>query len=156
LQRDTFLEKISNHNSLDCWEWTGARNNSGYGTVRWEGRTVTAHRLSAYLFGMVDSPAAPKNRKGSGFVLHNCDNPRCCNPSHFTIGTYSKNQSEAYERRRKEQPKGQLHANSKLTNEQANVIRERYKYGYTQTNLAKEYGVSQTAISLITRGVTYQ
>lgn len=156
MQRDTFLEKITNHNSLDCWEWVGSRNTFGYGTVRWEGCTVTAHRLAAYLFGMVDSPAAPKNRKGSGFVLHKCDNPRCCNPNHLTIGTYSKNQSEAYERKRKEQPKGQLHANSKLTNEQASNIRERYKYGYTQTTLAKEYGVSQTAISLIIRGVTYR
>ena len=156
MRRDIFLEKISKSSSLDCWEWTGARNNSGYGTVRWEGRIVTAHRLSAYLFGIVDSPAAPRNRKGSGFVLHKCDNPRCCNPNHLIVGTYSKNQSEAYERNRKEQPKGQLHANSKLTNEQASAIRERYKYGYTQTNLAKEYDVSQTTISLITRGVTYQ
>lgn len=156
MQRNTFLEKITRASSLDCWEWLGARNNSGYGTVRWEGKTVTAHRLSAYLFGMVEEPAAPKNPKGSGFVLHTCDNPRCCNPNHFTVGTYSTNQSEAYQRKRKEQPKGQFHANSKLTNEEVSAIRERYKYGYTQTNLAKEYGVSQTAISLIIREVSYQ
>lgn len=156
MDRATFLDKITRYNSLDCWPWPGACNNSGYGTVRWEGSTVTAHRLSAYLFGMVDAPAAPKNRKGGGFVLHKCDNPRCCNPNHFTVGTYSRNQSEAYQRNSRAQPKGQLHANSKLTNEQANTIRERYKYGYKQTALAKEYGVSQATISLITRGVTYR
>ncbi len=156
MQRNTFLEKITRHNSLDCWDWTGAINSSGYGSVRWEGKVVSAHRLAAYLFGLVDTPIAPKNRKGNGFVLHKCDNPRCCNPNHFTIGTYSVNQSEAYQRKRKEQPKGQFHANSKLTNEEVLAIRERYNYGYKQTNLAKEYGVSQSTISLITRGVTYK
>lgn len=156
MDRATFLEKITRYNSLDCWEWTGAISSSGYGSVRWEKSTVTTHRLAAYLFGLVDSPYAPKDRKGSGFILHQCDNRRCCNPNHFRLGTFSDNQVESYKRNRRVQPRGQLHANSKLTNEQASTIRERYKYGYKQAALAKEYGVSQTAISLITREVTYQ
>jgi hypothetical protein len=63
---------------------------------------------------------------------------------------------DAYSKNRKTQPKGERHANAKLTNEQAETIRERYREGELQIPLAKEYGVSQRAISLIVRGETYK
>lgn len=152
---DAFLAKINVSDDKSCWEWTGGCNNSGYGNVRWWGKHYTAHRIMAWYIGLVDSPAAPKDRKGGGFVLHSCDNPKCCNPGHFNIGSYSKNQAEAYERGRKQQPRGHKHVNAKLTNEQAIAIRLRYVKGATQTTLAKEYSVSQRVISLITRRKTY-
>lgn len=139
-----------------CIEWLGATNSSGYGTVVWEGKCYTAHRLSAYLSGMVDSPSAPKDKKNGGFVLHKCDNPRCINPKHLEVGTYSKNQRDAYKRNRRRQPRGEYHANAKLTYAQAAEIRARYAAGEYQVPLAKEYGVSQRAVSLIVRGETYK
>ena len=72
------------------------------------------------------------------------------------IGSYSDNQRDAYQKRRKLQPKGEAHTNAKLTNEQAAEIRQRYAAGEFQVPLAKEYGVSQRAISLIVRGETYK
>lgn len=151
-----FLARIKTNGPDACWEWTGSCNNTGYGTVNWKGKTITAHRLMAYIHGLVDSPSAPKNKKATGFVLHSCDNPRCCNPKHFTIGTYSQNQIDAYKRKRREQPKGQNHTVSKLTNKQAANIRKQYLFGLTQVKLAKKYRVSQAAISLLVRGKTYR
>lgn len=138
-----------------CWGWRGACNSTGYGTVSWHGRVYTAHRLAAWLLGLVISPSAPKNPREPTHVLHTCDNRHCCNPAHFFLGTYSDNQKDAYRKRRKVQPKGQKHTNAKLTNRQAKRIRVLYTQGRTQTALAITYGVNQTSISKIVRGVTY-
>lgn len=156
---ESFWAKVQGSRSQrnGCWNWQGSLNNTGYGTVAWHGKVYTAHRVAAWLHGLVPTPERPANAAQKTHVLHKCDNRRCCNPSHFFLGSYSDNQKDAYKKRRKVQPKGSGHANSKLTPKQAHAIREGYKMqGLTQTELANKYGVSQTAISLILRGKTYQ
>lgn len=140
----------------NCWNWLGSCNNTGYGTVAVEGKVYVAHRVAAWYSGLVDSLAAPKHKAEKGFVLHKCDNRKCCNPNHFFIGSYADNQLDAYRKKRRTQPKGAAHANAKLTAQQADEIRKRYAAGEYQVPLAKEYGVSQRAISLIVRGETYK
>jgi hypothetical protein len=139
-----------------CWEWQGAKNNTGYGTVAWHGRTYTAHRVAAWLVGLVDDPARPESPQSKSHVLHTCDNRACCNPKHFFVGSYSDNQFDAYTKGRRTQPRGQHHTNAKMTNAQAKAVREAYEKGASQTKLAVIYGVSQSAISQIVRGVTYK
>jgi hypothetical protein len=151
---DSFWARVKK--SRGCWEWQGACNSTGYGNVAWAGKVYTAHRIAAWLSEMIDTPAAPKNRKGSGFVLHKCDNRRCCNPRHFVVGTYSANQQDAYSKKRKAQPRGEHHANAKLTKKQVQAIREAYANGHVQTKLAAMYGVSQRVISLIVQGKSYR
>jgi hypothetical protein len=63
---------------------------------------------------------------------------------------------DAYKKKRKQQPTGARHVNAKLTAAQATEIRKRYTAGELQVPLAKEYGVSQRAISLVVRGETYK
>ena len=150
---DSFWAKVKKTNK--CWEWQGALNSTGYGTVSWHGRVYTAHRVAAWLVGLVDDPAAPDGITG-GLVLHKCDNRKCCNPEHFFIGKHTDNLLDAYKKHRKSQPKGQHHANAKLTNKQAGAIRTAYSKGIIQTALARKYGVSQRVISLIVRGETYK
>ena len=151
----SFWERVAKGDPDSCWEWQGSCNNTGYGTVSWHGPVYTAHRVAAWLVGMVDSPKAPIFNRTS-YVLHKCDNRKCCNPNHFFLGSYSDNQRDAYQKNRKVQPKGGDHANAKLTNQQAVEIRQRYAAGELQVPLAKEYGVSQNTISLIVRGETYK
>jgi hypothetical protein len=140
-----------------CWEWQGACNNTGYGTVKWDGKTYTTHRIAAWLSGLVKNPAKPTNAQEKAHVLHKCDNRKCCNPTHFFIGSYSDNQLDAYTKKRKSQPKGGNHVNAKLTNKQAAEIRRAYEvHGLTQKQLANKFDVSQTAISKIIRGETYK
>jgi hypothetical protein len=151
---DSFWAKVKK--TRKCWEWQGALNSTGYGTVSWHGRVHTAHRVAAWLSGMVDDPASPSNRLSSGYVLHKCDNRKCCNPKHFFLGSHSDNLKDAYNKERKTQPRGQHHANAKLTNKQVAVIRRDYVKGRTQMQLASVYGVSQRVISLIVRGESYK
>lgn len=139
-----------------CWVWRGCCNNTGYGTVAWHGQVYTSHRVAAWLSGLVGSPSAPKSTRAKTHVLHKCDNRRCCNPSHMFLGSYSDNQSDAYRKHRRTQPKVTRHVNAKLNVDQIISIRNLYAGGWIQTELAKKFGVSQRAISLIVRGETYK
>ncbi len=119
------------------------------------GRAVTAHRLAAFLSGIVSDVQAPKNRKGTGFILHSCDNRRCCNPAHMRVGTYTENQKEAYARKRRKAYKGTTHTNAKQTKESLELIKDLYNHGFSQDAIAALLGVSQSGISKILLGVSY-
>lgn len=138
-----------------CWNWTGAINSTGYGSVSWQNRVVCAHRLAAYLVGLIDSPVAPKSKKGDGFILHTCDNRKCCNPSHFTTGTYSDNQLDAYRKSRRQPSRGALHVNAKLTPEAVRDVRLRYRAVGVIAAVAREFNVSERCVSSIIKGKTY-
>lgn len=153
---ESFWAKVAKGKRSECWEWQRTCNNTGYGTVAWHGTNYTAHRVAAWLSGLIDSPNAPKGSWEMTHVLHKCDNRKCCNPHHFFLGSYGDNQKDAYNKKRKKQPKGEAHANAKLTNLQAKAIRNSYANGMTQMQLADIYGVSQRVISLIVRGETYK
>lgn len=139
-----------------CWIWTGSTNSGGYGNHMIQGRLCGAHRLMLYWMGKLKHPIHAGSR-ADGLVLHSCDNPLCVNPEHLSVGTNTQNQKEAYSRGLRRQPNGPNHANSKLTQEQADEIRRLYGSGeMLQIPLAKKYGVSQRVISLIVRRETYK
>lgn len=131
-----------------CWEWQRAHNGQGYGTLRVAGRVVYAHRLAFSLSGR-EIPA--------GFdVLHDCDNPRCINPAHLSVGTRSKNMADCHARGRSRIPaprmRGETNGSAKLTLEAVAAIRQALKRGEVQRIIANRHGVSQTLVSAIKRG----
>jgi hypothetical protein len=150
-----FWAKVSIKDEDSCWPWNGCKNNTGYGSTSWHGKACTAHRLAAFLSGLVPTIAAPKCRKGGGFVLHSCDNKLCCNPAHMYLGTYAKNNLDAYSRNRRLIRHGAAHPNTKLNTTDAETIRGLYQAGSRQVDLADKYAISQSLVSMIIRGKAY-
>lgn len=89
-----FWPKVDRSAGLDgCWPWTGAANDLGYGMIqkgrRSEGK-IRAHRW-VFLQAHGYLPLV---------VMHECDNPPCCNPLHLAGGDHLENAQEKVARRR--------------------------------------------------------
>lgn len=78
-----------------CWEWHGARNDRGYGTVT---KNVRAHR---YAYELLGGPI-PEGM----CVCHTCDNPPCINPAHLFLGTIGENNRDRHAKGRTNSVKG--------------------------------------------------
>lgn len=87
----SLFQNISLDEKTGCWNWTGCKNNKGYGKMYFRGRLTTVNRVVGSLYLRLDEN--PKLH-----VLHNCDNPACFNPKHLHLGTHADNIREAKER----------------------------------------------------------
>lgn len=65
-----------------CWEWTGWRNERGYGEFYTKDKRWPAHRYSLVLEGM---------DLGDFVVDHMCYNPACVRPDHLQLVTNQAN-----------------------------------------------------------------
>lgn len=131
----------------DCLEFTGYRNPDGYGRVWFCRKSWVAHRLVAIL--------AHKATWTSPVVRHTCDNPACINPDHLLGGTYKQNSQDRDSRGRANTAFGERAGPAKLTEAQAQEILDRYVLG-TGVLLAREFGVTQSAICSLTQRRTWK
>ena len=131
----------------NCWLWDSSRDNKGYGRYKivLYGKTETlAHRVS---WSLMNETSIPKGR----VVLHTCDNPPCVNPKHLIIGTQLDNIRDMVNKDR--QSKGEYSGTNKLNSDDVLKIRKlHFSEGITQTELAKLYNISLSAISGILLG----
>jgi len=148
-----FWSKVEVADTASCWEWKGARKIKGYGNVRIGGKFYIASRVAWELanFKIPDGYS----------VLHICDNPPCCNPSHLVLGTSQANYCDMLIKKRqafhKNKAVGTRNYNAKLDDEKIREIRRLYASGgYSQQNLAARYGVSQVCIGAIVRCETWK
>jgi len=144
-----FWETVNKNGSIpehcpelgNCWEWTGSCFVcGGYGSFHIGNGSIRAHRFSWELNN-------DKIQNGL-WVLHKCDNPKCVNPTHLFLGTPKENTRDMINKNRSARgEKGGMH---KITNEQAEYIRERYAQGgITQLELGRQMGIDQAQISRI-------
>lgn len=148
-EENRFLKYVNK--TENCWEWTAALDEDGYG--RFTSPERRAHRF-AYRFY--------KEPIGEGLlVLHDCDNRKCCNPAHLRLGTEQDNADDCKKRGRTVassasfkpgQQIGEGNLNAKLTLEKVRAIRKRYneglRYGELKT-IAEEYGIKYVTIQKI-------
>lgn len=78
--------------SSGCWNWTGKRNEFGYGIITVNGTETRAHRAMYFMLNPGDDR--------SKVVMHTCDNPRCINPDHLSLGTQQENMMDMHNKGR--------------------------------------------------------
>lgn len=131
----------------DCWIWEGCKNPKGYGVISAKPHHIMAHRLSLVLEQGV-------LHKGL-VVMHSCDNPPCCNPSHLREGTPRENVYDCIEKKRFRvgYARGEQIGSHKLSEADVLAIREELKdIDYIigkYPPIAKRYGVSTSLIGHI-------
>lgn len=136
--QERFEEKFAKSDN-GCWMWTASKNQDGYGKFVFSGRLQKAHRVAWTLYvGEIPDGMC---------ILHRCDNRYCVNPTHLFMGTKADNARDRDSKGRGACLSGEKHWRSKLTDEQVKTIRERRNSGALTTDLAKDFGMSQQAIS---------
>lgn len=118
----------------------------GYLTVELQTGPVkkrfTAHRLVMLAF------VGPRP---AGKHINHIDGDKANNgPANLEYVTPSENQKHSF-RLGLQSLKGERHTQAKLTDPEIIEIRERAKSGETQVSIARDFGVAQSAISLIVR-----
>jgi len=129
-----------------CIEWTGARNDRGYGQRRIQNKIKYVHRLTwEQAHGQIPEGMV---------VCHVCDNPPCHNIDHLFLGTPSDNVRDMLSkgRSRNGMLPGEEHRNAKLTDEEVADIRRLYAAGHRIVTLSHEFGVGVAHISHIVYG----
>lgn len=150
---ERFWEKVDRGTPDQCWEWTAARNEFGYGCILVEGRKVLAHRVC---WELECGPIPPGLS-----VCHRCDNPPCNNPAHLFIGEHIDNMRDRDRKGRLNPGRGERArgaARTRLTWDDVRAIRARYAANpiLLRHELATEYGIDQTAVERIVAGKTWR
>jgi len=151
LVRLRFVAKVRMAGPGECWLWTGAKSDSGYGSFRW-GRTQCAHRVAWMLAHGCDVPVGMD-------IMHSCDTPLCCNPAHLSPGTAKANLQQASRRGRlrvgrpnnRSLPSEDIAAIRAYVTENRKGVRDG-----VLTEAARVYGVTQSYVSMLMRGVRRQ
>lgn len=114
-------QKIKDNIEVDangCWVWQRCTAGNGYGGISiGKQKAGYVHRVSYSIY----KGEIPKGM----VVMHNCDNPPCCNPEHLRAGTQTDNMQDAKRKGRMVKPpvqRGAANNKTKLTQEEVAFI----------------------------------
>lgn len=140
----------------ECWVWVGYSNKKGYGvftcTINGLRGSYLVHRIMYFIHNKID----PKTM----LVLHECDNPICCNPKHLKLGSYTDNQRDAKIRGRRAEQNGLNNglgsSKSSLTEEQVKEILQLNEEGLSNRKIAFILGLTKSTVGYICQRRTYK
>lgn len=134
----------------ECWPWTAGTFHYGHGCFSVKGKSVPAHRWGySQLVGPIPSGL---------FVCHSCDNPPCCNPRHWFLGTALDNMRDKVAKGRHRAPgptnpaSGERNGRCKLTTADVALIRSSSD---SKSALARRFGIGRTQIRRILEGESW-
>ena len=135
-----FWRFVSERKPGKCWVFSGGGKKSRYGQfqVNSENRDHTlAHRYSY----QIHHGKIPDGK----VVMHSCDNPRCVNPAHLSVGTAKENTQDMIVKGRhaRQAPLGNDNGKAILTPKLVRMIRSSSE---TNISLAQKIGVSINAV----------
>ena len=135
LLKQRFEAKYKRGEIDECWPWLGSLDQIGYGMFKVGKVTNRAHRV-AHEFYCGPIPI-------DKVVMHTCDNRRCVNPKHLTLGTQKENVDDMMRKGRKYKI---------LSEEQILEIKSLLAEGHKQYTIADKFGIHQSVISRIKTG----
>ena len=145
-----------------CWIWTGGKFSTGYGRIRYFGKSKSVHRVAySLLIGNI-----PKGM----LVCHKCDVPLCVNPRHLFLGTPADNSADMVRKGRQavgirsgrythpeRTARGEHQGSAKLTESDViRIIELRFKRGISYPKLARMFGVTHKPIMEIISGENWR
>lgn len=129
-----------------CWAWTRATVSEGRGYVYdrdYKRPRLATRVLYKSLYGEIPDGM---------FICHKCDNPNCCNPKHWFLGSSKDNVQDMIAKGRKHIMKPEECFRTKLTREQVSEIRELEAKGdLTNKQIGALYGISGVQVCRISR-----
>lgn len=154
---EVLWSKVDKRGEDECWPWKGTLKDDGYGRVQIDDWNYYAHRVIFNLAnpGLIELKA-PKNSDESGFLMHSCDNPSCCNPKHLKVCTHAENMADKVAKGRTPDFSGDKGPRAKLTMTQAREARELKKNGMSTRDLAKKFNISLPSMKTLLRGDSYK
>lgn len=173
IQIARFWSKVAVLRDNECWLWNAFRNDRQYGMFGIGRHIFLASRVAFVAANGVD-PAELE-------VLHQCDNPPCCNPFHLFLGTHQDNMDDTVRKGRRKGliapsglPKnlargdrngsrthpealrrGEQHPDSVITEKQVREIRALRQQGKRFKELAEMYGMTVSGINQIVHRRTW-
>lgn len=147
---DRFWSQVAIRARQDvCWEWKGYKIKYGYGRIRCYRTRVLSHRLAFFLAGKQITNEKPH-------VLHSCDNPSCCNPSHLFAGSPADNCLDKEKKGRANHAKGEAGGVAKLSASKVAEIRALCDSGgMSYRKIAPLFNVTGRTIGCISRRVSW-
>jgi predicted XRE-type DNA-binding protein len=120
----------------ECLEWRGNWvTHNGYGRVTFKQKKLLTHRIA---YEAYKGPIPTEMQ-----VMHSCDNRRCCNPDHLSIGTGQDNTNDR---------KAKDRLGFKIKTADAIEIVRLVREGRRQSEIARMFGIHQSMVSRISRG----
>jgi len=154
---EVLWSKVDKRDEDECWEWKGFKNHDGYGRTWINDKGYYAHRvIYSLVYPNTITLNAPISQDESGFLLHICDNPSCCNPKHLWIGTHADNMADKARKGRSPDFSGDKGPRCKLTMEQAREARLLRKTGMTIPQLMEKFNLSRASMKTLLRGDSYK
>jgi hypothetical protein len=126
-----------------CWPYIGCSLPKGYGRIKLACEFVTQASRATY---MLQTRTIPGRWQ---LVCHRCDNPSCCNPAHLFLGTDQDNKDDM--RAKDRHNRGERGGGAKLTADAVRVIRKAVGPGQTQSEVARQFRISQSTVCQIHR-----
>jgi hypothetical protein len=126
-----------------CVEWNKHFLNTKqpYGRCTINNQEILVHRLVyEYYNGKIEDGL---------YILHKCNNPKCCEISHLTIGTQNDNMKQMINDNRSYHPNGEKNPKAKLNLKDINTIKTLCLLGNTQISISKRFKVCRQTISRI-------
>lgn len=141
-----FWSNIDMRTPNECWVWLRATDKDGYGWIGIKYRMVRTHRFAYYLHTGKDPLLLQ--------VMHSCDNPPCCNPSHLTLGTNRDNVNDMARKHRL--LIGEKNHSAKLNKSKVVLIRTLFASGISISQLARDFSVDRKTLRQAATGATWK